>query len=320
MRDVTVNINHNGQVSLRNSVNFSGENNATKLIFNIDEELKDKYVFLEAEYRNTNGILTKLSYLIVPDNGAYYFWIPSVHTNAKTVKYHVVFKTSGGSIILKSYDFKIVFKTTFDGDPGSIPESQDILTELIEMVNDAVIDPDYVHTDNNFTDAEKEKLLKSFFINKQTGSLNANFYSGQLNINYGDIYFVGGHAITDLDTGKVYPPSSMLTLDRRDDTLMILGLSPAELALIGLVPSKADLVNGKIIASQLPSYVDDVVNLASLSETEPGTYLSHLYYNTITKKIYEYVEDSGWVNPQNPESGIIYVDCETNKTYRWNSR
>ncbi|MCX6232117.1 MAG: hypothetical protein NTZ33_11290 [Bacteroidetes bacterium] len=155
MRDITVNINHNGQVSVRNSVNFQGENNASRFIFNIVEELRDKYIFLEAEFKNSVGVLTKLSYLIEPENDLFYFWIPSVHTDARNVKYHVVFKTSGGTIIIKSYEFKIVFKSTFNGDPGSIPESQDILTELIEKVNDAVVDPDYVHTDNNFTDDDK---------------------------------------------------------------------------------------------------------------------------------------------------------------------
>jgi hypothetical protein len=51
---------------------------------------------------------------------------------------------------------------------------------------------------------------------------------------------------------------------------------------------KADLVNGKVPASQLPSYVDDVIevtNFASLPETG--------------------------------ESGKIYVTIDTNKIYRW---
>lgn len=51
---------------------------------------------------------------------------------------------------------------------------------------------------------------------------------------------------------------------------------------------KADLVDGKIPSSQLPSFVDDVLEFAAM------------------------------VNfPETGESGKIYVDQETNKTYRW---
>ena len=52
--------------------------------------------------------------------------------------------------------------------------------------------------------------------------------------------------------------------------------------------SKADLVNGKVPASQLPSYVDDVVEYPTFSDF-----------------------------PAEGESGKIYVDLETNVTYRW---
>lgn len=51
---------------------------------------------------------------------------------------------------------------------------------------------------------------------------------------------------------------------------------------------KADLVNGTIPASQLPSYVDDVLEYTALSNF-----------------------------PTTGESGKIYIDQTTNKTYRW---
>lgn len=52
--------------------------------------------------------------------------------------------------------------------------------------------------------------------------------------------------------------------------------------------SKADLVDGKVPANQLPSFVDDV-----------------LEYDNLT------------AFPTTGESGIIYVALDTNKTYRW---
>ncbi|MBO7732409.1 MAG: hypothetical protein J6S67_07645 [Methanobrevibacter sp.] len=54
------------------------------------------------------------------------------------------------------------------------------------------------------------------------------------------------------------------------------------------VSKKADLVNGKVPASQLPSYVDDVV---------------------------EYPTRSSF--PAEGEAGKIYVALDTNTTYRW---
>lgn len=51
---------------------------------------------------------------------------------------------------------------------------------------------------------------------------------------------------------------------------------------------KADLENGKVPSSQLPSYVDDVLEYASLS-----------------------------VFPATGEAGKIYIALDTNKTYRW---
>lgn len=52
--------------------------------------------------------------------------------------------------------------------------------------------------------------------------------------------------------------------------------------------AKADLENGKVPSSQLPSYVDDVLEYASLS-----------------------------VFPATGEAGKIYIALDTNKTYRW---
>ena len=57
--------------------------------------------------------------------------------------------------------------------------------------------------------------------------------------------------------------------------------------------------NGKVPASQLPSYVDDIIE---------G------YYNTTDGKFYK---ESTYTTEITPETGKIYVDLSTNKTYRW---
>ena len=63
--------------------------------------------------------------------------------------------------------------------------------------------------------------------------------------------------------------------------------------------SKASLVGGKVPASELPSYVDDVVE---------G------YYNGLDGKFYE---ESTFETEITPEASKIYTDLATNKTYRW---
>lgn len=60
---------------------------------------------------------------------------------------------------------------------------------------------------------------------------------------------------------------------------------------------KADLVGGKVPASQLPSYVDDVLE---------GYFNGTNFYT-----------DAGFTNLITPESDKIYIDLVTNSTYRW---
>lgn len=68
----------------------------------------------------------------------------------------------------------------------------------------------------------------------------------------------------------------------------------------GIANGVAELdANGKVPSAQLPSFVDDVIE---------G------YYNTIDGKFYE---ESTYTTEITPESGKIYVDLSTDKTYRW---
>lgn len=56
-------------------------------------------------------------------------------------------------------------------------------------------------------------------------------------------------------------------------------------------------INGRVPSSQLPSYVDDVIE--------------GYYYNT------KFYKEAGHTTEITGESGKIYVDLATNKTYRW---
>lgn len=67
-------------------------------------------------------------------------------------------------------------------------------------------------------------------------------------------------------------------------------------SVIQALGTKADLINGVIPASQLPSFVDDVLE---------GTYVDPLTFNNLQGV------------PYTPEGGKIYVDVNLNTNYRW---
>ena len=87
-------------------------------------------------------------------------------------------------------------------------------------------------------------------------------------------------AVGDLGSGKI-----LLLYDSTSGNLYRLSYPTLTSSLSG---SYASLVGGKVPASQLPAYVDDVLEYASLSNF-----------------------------PATGESGKIYVALDTNRTYRW---
>lgn len=75
--------------------------------------------------------------------------------------------------------------------------------------------------------------------------------------------------------------------------------------------------NGTVPAEQLPSYVDDVLNLVAISATAPATASEgDLYFNTGDKKIYTY-KNNAWGSAADPETGKIYINLENEMSYRW---
>lgn len=89
----------------------------------------------------------------------------------------------------------------------------------------------------------------------------------------------GGELLTEesLDETSTHPLSNRFAKQLFDSKADISSLA-----------TKADLIEGKVPSSQLPSYVDDVIEFNSLS-----------------------------VFPETGESGKIYLDKATNKAYRW---
>lgn len=94
---------------------------------------------------------------------------------------------------------------------------------------------------------------------------------------------------------------------------------------------KADLINGIVPASQLPSYIDDIRNLTYMEAGEPvgvtGQALGELYYNTSSNTLFEWksVIPEGetstvtqWVQVQPSATTIyLYTGSEPYTQWRW---
>lgn len=86
---------------------------------------------------------------------------------------------------------------------------------------------------------------------------------------------------------------------------------------------KADLdTNGLVPSSQLPSYVDDVIEILgiyaswSASSSLTGATKGDLIYSKADNSLWTY-SGSAWTKGSSPEKGKIYVDTSSDLTYRY---
>lgn len=75
---------------------------------------------------------------------------------------------------------------------------------------------------------------------------------------------------------------------------------------------------GKVPTEQLPSYVDDVVDLVDFVTTNPssGMTAGEKWYNTATQKIFTATGTTTGVD-SDPEEDKVYVKVNDNQVYRW---
>ena len=164
---------------------------------------------------------------------------------------------------------------------------------LNNKINRVVFDIDYSKYIYNY---DQIKTLYDFNLNwfdKDTQRTYISFISG--------FTAVGSHYILDLEETLNYTDfilndkievfinaTKKSTLDIIDDGITSLSKTWSSSKLDGILTNKADLVSGKVPASQLPSYVDDVLEFANL-----GAF------------------------PLTGETGKLYVALDTEKLYRW---
>lgn len=81
--------------------------------------------------------------------------------------------------------------------------------------------------------------------------------------------------------------------------------------------------SGKVPSEQLPSYVDDVINISKVvadKATIPtsGLTIGQVFYATAEKKLYTATSETAVNEGETPESGKIYIAVDDgNKQYRW---
>ena len=79
--------------------------------------------------------------------------------------------------------------------------------------------------------------------------------------------------------------------------------------------------NGKLDASYLPSYVDDIIDLKAITGTAPSSCaVGDMYFNNTSGnlKIYTATAANTWgTTGATPETGKIYVNLADSKIYRW---
>lgn len=127
----------------------------------------------------------------------------------------------------------------------------------------------------------------------------------------------GSKAIVDyVKTHRAAINTSLKTVTGRLDTIETwkntIGTKGAANGVAGLDST------GKVPSSQLPSYVDDVIDVVSVVTSNPtsGMTIGNVYYNSATKKLFTATSATAGVT-SDPEAGKIYVSIANNKTYRW---
>lgn len=294
---------------------------------NIQKQLGDFTANVSLLTLNGSSVLTTKSTL-------YDLTLDSTYTNAKGVIYYLKDEFDNEA----SYDFKNILSNgayTFDTIIGGTHTDA---SSLGLVKNNKLIAQDYkIFPRNQFTLATGQSMLNNTFLHVSNVSNPSIFGTtdqvtclqvGNDTIAYNltdkllyNAFKYNAGVWEDYDTnhtelvtaieytfGPIGPSEDTVTTNVQDIITQILNT----------LPEKADLENGKVPQSQLPSYVDEVVELLKLTDIAPACSVGQRYFNTTDNLVYVCEAGTSWVTPgTTPTSNTIYVSLENNKTYRW---
>lgn len=212
------------------------------------------------------------------------------------------------SLRLYNYDIGTKTKTQI--------ESDDIFKELCYQIAESPWDTIlYLYTAaNGETDSSVKNIIgayhKTSYTTDSDGTITAIFTQMNNSTNFGitlDKVEIGGCNLSSIQivipVDAAAASSSEVTINVGNDILYDVPTYDklshyVPISVIGSAGGVASLDStGKVPSSQLPSYVDDVIE---------GYYYNGNFYT-----------DSAHTQLITPETGKIYVDLDTNKTYRW---
>lgn len=190
----------------------------------------------------------------------------------------------------------------------------------------------YVFDGTNWVDATSQGKIYTF----STGLTET---TGTVTLNEATTNALGGIIVgsnLSVNSGTLSVPDASDTakgaieiatdLEASTGTATNLAVTPKQLAtkvdtsVVGQANGVASLgADGKVPSGQLPSYVDDVIELNTMASSAPATCATgDRYYNTTTKLIYTATATDTWgTTGETPDTGVIYVTKDTNASYRW---
>ena len=194
-------------------------------------------------------------------------------------------------------------------DVGALPKNTKIPTKTSELINDSsyVSDDSYVHTDNNYTTADKNSVAT---IDNKVDKTDYNTLKGRVDTNEDNIAMLDSDVeglTTDVGTLK----TDMTTVKGAVTTIQ------------GDYVSKIRKINGKDLSADITLSASDVEAIP-ISQKGVANGVAELDENGIIKTsqlpsfVDEIIEaDSKSDFPTTGESSKIYIALDTNLTYRW---
>lgn len=194
-------------------------------------------------------------------------------------------------------------------DVGALSKDTKIPTKTSELINDSsyVSDDSYVHTDNNYTTADKNSVAT---IDNKVDKTDYNTLKGRVDTNEDNIAMLDSDVeglTTDVGTLK----TDMTTVKGAVTTIQ------------GDYVSKIRKINGKDLSADITLSASDVKAIP-ISQKGVANGVAELDENGIIKTsqlpsfVDEIIEaDSKSDFPTTGESSKIYIALDTNLTYRW---
>lgn len=184
-----------------------------------------------------------------------------------------------------------------------IQQVADIDADLsrVALIDDNVISADYTWSSQKSNHMMNEKLHNAIINTRSTGSTGATYSCKYLTDNFAELQN-GKIQSSELPDGVVNSIDSVSLngVEITPDANKNVNVTAVPMSSVGAVNGVAGLdASGKVPSSQLPSYVDDVID---------G------YYDSITNRFYE---DADFQHMYTPMGGKCWVDLATNKSYRW---